>query len=276
MGDEDTPGHVGHRARRPIEALRADLEGSDGWGELRVIRPLPGGNRRSALLVERGGERFVARMTHRCSEALAWLDAVQHRARQTGLIVPELMRSERGAWVENGVTLERWIEGRPADARSLTRLHGLLRDFHAATRDLPQRPGFASSIALVRQQRGGDVDLEGMPDDLVTICRAAWERLSDAGRSVVHGDLHRDNVLETPDGRVALVDWDEARVDASVLDEVALSAALGGRPRPGWEAAEAALEAWEVAACWRIEPAYARRLAERLRQRARHGSPDTR
>jgi hypothetical protein len=32
----------------------------------------------------------------------------------------------------------------------------------------------------------------------------------------------------TPDGAVAQIDWDEARVDASILDEVALSVAVGG------------------------------------------------
>lgn len=271
MGDDDTPGRVGRSRERSIEAQRVELEGGGAWGQLRVIRELRGGNRRTALLVERGGERYVAKTTRRSPEALAWLEMVQRRARQIGLIVPELVPTEDGALVENAVTLERWVEGRPADARSLTRLHGLLREFHEATRDVPQRPGFASSTALVRRGRGGDVDLEGMPADLVRICRTAWDRLSELPQSAVHGDPHRDNVLETPDGHVALVDWDEARVDVSILDEVALSAALGSRPRPGWEAAEAALEAWEVAACWWIEPAHARQLAQSLRRRASQG-----
>ncbi|MEJ2289299.1 MAG: phosphotransferase [Deinococcales bacterium] len=212
MGDEDTAGHVTRAAERSIRALRAELEGGSPWGELRVVRELPGGNRRTVLLVERRGERFVAKQPSRSPEALAWLVAVQQRARQTGLVVPELVRSDRGALVEDGVTLERWIEGRPPDARSLARLHSLLRDFHEATRDVPQRPGFASSIALVERPNGGDIDLEAMPDDLVRTCRAAWKRLADAPRSAVHGDPNRDNIVaHGPAGRRPKQPWRRGR-----------------------------------------------------------------
>ena len=228
------------------------------------MRELSGANRNPVLLVELGGEPFVARETRRSAEALSWLEAVHAQAREVGLVTPDAVRSRDGNLVEDGVSLQHFIEGRPPDAQNLARLRSLLRSLHEATRGARQRPGFASSAALVRQPRAGDIDLSTMPADVVGACRAAWERLADAPRSVVHGDLRRENILVTPDGTVALVDWDEARVDASILDEVALSIALGGRPRPGWEAAETALRAWEVASCWGLEPTYARRLAARL------------
>jgi len=244
--------------------LHERLERSDAWGELRIVRELPGGNRNPVLLVERAGERYVAKGTRRSAEAFQWLEGVHAQARHVGLMVPETVRSRNGNLVEGGVTLERFIDGRPADAGSLARLRSLLRSFHDATRAMAQRPGFASSAAMVERRSGGDIELDAMPAELVELCRAAWGQLAGAPRSVVHGDLQRENILVTSEGAVALVDWDEARVDASILDEVALSVALGGRPRPGWEAAEAALRAWEVASCWELEPAFARRLAADL------------
>ncbi len=263
MGD-DEPADRSAGQMTSVRSLHQRLAHTDAWGEIRVVRELPGGNRNPVLLVERAGERFVAKGTRRSAEAVAWLERVHAQARDVGLVVPEAMRSRAGNLVEDGVTLERFLEGRPADARSLTRLRAVLRSFHEATRQLPQRPGFASSAAMVQRRSAGDIDLDRMPPDLVEVCRAAWSRLADVPHSVVHGDLQRDNVLVTPEGDVALVDWDEARVDASILDDVALSVALGGRPRPGWEAAEAALRAWDVASCWELEPAFARRLAAEL------------
>ncbi len=260
----DEPKERRARVAFSARSLQERLERTTAWGELRVVRELPGGNRNPVLLVERAGETLVAKGTRRSAEALSWLEAVHVQAREIGLVTPEPLRSRAGYLVEDGITLERFIDGRPADARSLARLRTLLRGFHDATRGTTQRPGFASSAAMVERRSAGDIELDGMPHDVADACRAAWARLAGAPRSVVHGDLQRENILVTPEGNVALVDWDEARVDASILDEVALSIALGGRPRPGWEAAEAALRAWEVASCWDHEPAYARRLAADL------------
>jgi len=260
-------------AARAARHLHERLERTTAWGELRIVRELPGGTRNPVLLVERAGERFVAKATRRSAEALGWLEQVHVQARDAGLVTPEAVRSRAGNLVEDGVTLERFIDGRPADARSLARLRTLLRGFHDATRGTTQRPGFASSAAMVERRSGGDIELDGMPHEVAEVCRAAWARLAGAPRSVVHGDLQRENILMTPEGNVALVDWDEARVDASILDEVALSIALGGRPRPGWEAAESALRAWEVASCWNLEPAYARRLAADLPDLRDGGGP---
>ena len=268
-GLEERLACVGGSARH----LREQLERTSAWGELRAVRELPGGNRNPVLLVERAGEPFVAKRTRRAAEALSWLEQVHAQARSVGLVVPEVVRSRAGNLVEDGVTLERFIEGRPADARSLARLRSLLRNFQDATRGTSQRPGFASSVAMVERRSAGAIALDGMPAELVEVCRAAWARLAGALHSVVHGDLQHGNILLTPEGTVALVDWDEARVDASVLDEVALSVALGGRPRPGWEAAEAARRAWEVASCWDLEPTYARRLAADLPDLRDSGTP---
>lgn len=58
--------------------------------------------------------------------------------------------------------------------------------------------------------------------------------------------------------RVGFLDWDEARVDHPWLD----LADVPGLPVPG--AAKAAVDAWEVANAWVMEPTYARQRLARL------------
>ena len=76
------------------------------------------------------------------------------------------------------------------------------------------------------------------------------------GRCAIHGDLHPGNVVVTPAG-VALIDWDEARMDYPAIDRAALGTDRSRAAR------QLALRA-EIAACWNAEPQRARRLARRL------------
>ena len=200
---------------------------------------------------------------------MAWLVEVQQEARRVGFVVPHFVKSGRGTLVENGLTLEEWVDGVSASRAQRCEALPLVQAFHAATREHRQRPGFVSSVELLRVDRGGDVDLTCMPEDLVSACREAWSRLASEPVSAVHGDLSEGNLLVTGAGDFALIDWDEARVDASVLDEIALGGfndAGVAAPFPRSEVL-AALEAWEVAASWVIEPVYARRAAGRLLRR---------
>jgi aminoglycoside phosphotransferase (APT) family kinase protein len=75
---------------------------------------------------------------------------------------------------------------------------------------------------------------------------------------VVHGDLGLNNILVTEAGEFCLVDWDEARVDVTRFDTLALQKALGQKLTDG---EERLLLSWEIAVCWLVEPDYARRLA---------------
>ena len=136
------------------------------------------------------------------------------------------------------------------------------------TRDWPQRPDSASAFGRSRaagaadQTRvAGDVDFDKLPPAARAACLDAWQPLSSepAGEptSVVHGDPHSGNILIDGD-TVALLDWDEARFDTSILDIAALPPAH--IEAPAW--ARRAVDAWEVVCSWRREPAYAReRLA---------------
>jgi Ser/Thr protein kinase RdoA (MazF antagonist) len=136
-------------------------------------------------------------------------------------------------------------------------LRPALDRFHQLTSSIPQRPGFVGVTELLSMDLGGDVDLAAMPEILARQCRAAWRALGPGDVGVIHGDLNRLNVVRTPDGCPGLLDWDEARVDLRLFDLAQVS-----RRRPGAKALRA-MQAWEMACSWRIEPPYALELARR-------------
>ena len=52
-----------------------------------------------------------------------------------------------------------------------------------------------------------------MPVEVVGVVLAEFGSVGDVEVSVVHGDPGRSNIRIRADGRVALLDWDESRVD---------------------------------------------------------------
>ena len=227
------------------------------WSGSTVIKPLQGGYRNTVLLVEQAGTLRVAKSTRRSEAAVRWTARAVQAAEKAGFVVPHFVPSRAGKLVEGGVTVESYVRGEPATKDDLTNALPLLQAFHATTQSFPQRPGFASTVELLRQTSGGDVDLAQMPAELVGTCRAAWQVLEGQPQSVIHGDLNVSNALKLSDGRFALLDWDEARVDASLFDTLALFENVPER-------FERALLAWEVVVCWQVEPEHARVQAEKL------------
>lgn len=216
--------------------------------------PLAGGNRHSVWLVDTPDGPAVAKTTTRSEDQLRWLLPLQDAARAAGFRVPALIPAPDGRLGPGGTTLEPFVAGAPAEPRNLPALLPRLQAMHRATVHLPQRPGFASVRALPAAGRGGDVDLGAMPPDLAEACRDAWARLTGA-ECAIHGDITPDNLLMTPEGP-ALIDWDEARRDLPVFDTMACRTASPVQAR--------ARLAWEIAACWTVEPERARRLAAAL------------
>ena len=226
------------------------------WPDTRIIRKLTGGFRNEVYLVERDGMRYVAKTTRRTGAALEWLEPVHKAARDAGLVVPEFIKTPQGTVLAHGVTLETFVAGVPIAETDLPLLSAYINKFHTLTKNLPQRPGFASAVNLLQITKGGDVDLKKMPPALVAACRAAWQGLVDEPHCAVHADLNPSNVLRIPNGRFALIDWDEARLDAALFDMDLLL----GPSKP----VRRALLAWEVACSWELEPQHARKVARLL------------
>ncbi len=223
------------------------LDALAAWGEFTVLGPLKGGHRNKALKVRSGDGVFVAKSSRRSEAALRWLEPVFDLAETAGFRVPRLVESKGGKVLENGWTLEPFLPGRPVTG-GLKATAPMIARFHDLAKGVGQRPGFASASALLRQHKSGDIDLSCMPARLVAKLRAAWRDLPEA-QTVIHADLYGVNLLLAPGLAPALIDWDEARRDTAVFD----------RLDPEYNRARTA---WEIAACWQIEPDRARRLAD--------------
>ncbi len=164
-----------------------------------------------------------------------------------------------------GLVVYGWLEGDPPNwERDWMLVAEELRRLHELTRDWPQRLGFRSTRELLAEDAGGDVHLDLMPEEVVVRIRGAWKAIADEPTSVVHGDPGPSNV-RIQDGRAGFLDWDEARVDASVLDLADLPLDPGGDVGTERLAkARRAADAWEAASAWILEPGYARQRLSRL------------
>lgn len=239
------------------------------WGELQLRARLSGGHRNDVHLADLRGRAVVVRRSSRSVAALEWeLDLLDHLACE-GLGVPTLVLTRDGRRQVDGLTVQEFVAGDPPRyRRDWDCVADTLRNVHTSTVGWDQRPGFASSQHLLTHDRGGDVRLDQMPDDVVAQIREAWAHVQHGEPSVVHGDPGTANI-RMAGGNAVLLDWDEARVDVAWFDlaflptEVVLPDELNGRD------VETAGIAWEAATCWTAEPGYARARAEALTQRRR-------
>lgn len=223
------------------------------WGAPPLGARLGGGHRND---VYRVGDDRVVRRSRRSTASLDWeLDLLDHLSRH-GFVVPEVVPTRDGRRHVDGIVMQRWLPGRePADedwplvVAELRRLHALLTDW-------PPRPDLPGTRDLLAVDQGGDVDLTSMPTGSVAMCRAAWRELT-GPTTVIHGDPCAANI-RVSEGGVGFLDWDEARVDDPWLD----LADVPGLDVPA--AAKAAVDAWEAANAWFMEPTYARRRLARL------------
>jgi hypothetical protein len=228
------------------------------WGGTATITAkLGGGTRSDVWAVQIDGRRHTLRRSRRPSAAIDWeLDLVQFLASQ-GVGVPSVLPTVDGARTCGPFFVLSWIEGRAPRIDEWREVATTLERVHALTRSWPQRPTFASTVDLLTEPSGGDVDLSVMPHEAVEQCRDAWLPLTGEQTSAIHGDP-LGNALITEDG-VVLIDWDEARVDASLLDLADLPGMEEALPPAARAMARRASSAWEAAASWSLEPEYARR-----------------
>jgi Ser/Thr protein kinase RdoA (MazF antagonist) len=224
---------------------------------------LPGGRRNAVWRVTVDGRPCIARPVRRSAEAIRWELRLIEFLLHNEVHVPRLVRTTEGRWHSDGLVVLTWIDGRPPESEpEWWAVAAELERVHSLTRGWKQRPGFASTIDLLTNETGGDVDLRAMPEDAVRRCRDAWDRLRMEPMSAVHGDP-RGNALIT-DAGVAFIDWDECRVDASVLDFADLPYAERRMQPMRLARARRGASAWEAANGWIVEPEYARRRLDEL------------
>lgn len=231
------------------------------WGRpVQLIERLSGANRNETWAVRLGGRRYAARAGKRPVAALEWEIRLLDHLRAAGMLVPTALPTPDGRRHVRGVVMFTWLEGHPpAGEGDWWQVAAELRRLHNLTSTWPQRPGFRSTRELLVEARGGDVRLDRMPEEAVARIRAAWQDIAEEPQSVVHGDPGAGNVV-IHNGQAGLVDWDEARIDASILDLADLPLDLTdeiGAER--LTRARRAANAWEAANAWFLEPGYARR-----------------
>jgi Ser/Thr protein kinase RdoA (MazF antagonist) len=237
------------------------------WPHLELVERLAGGARSCAFLARRRNRQFVVRQSSRPTRSLEWeLELLAHLSRQ-GVRVPQVLLTDDGRQHVDGVVVQQFLPGgRPRSRRDWEHVIKTVQRVHELTAGWPQRPGFRSSRQLLDADSGGDVRFAEMPAELAQIVRTAWMPILRGDECAIHGDLGGGNVL-VDGSKVALVDWDEARVDipwfdfAHVPREVAVPAPVDR------EALITAGVAWEAATCWVPEPDYARRRMAELRKR---------
>jgi Ser/Thr protein kinase RdoA (MazF antagonist) len=232
-----------------------------------IGEPMPGGARNPVHRARRGCEELVVRVSGRSAASLEWEFDLLQALSEAGVTVPMPVRTDDGRRHADGVMVHRLIAGGPPrDQHDWRRVVETLRVVHAITIGWPQRPGFASARQLLTKDRGGDVDLAATPQPVANLIRRAWLPVLDGSECAVHGDLGAGNILVNDD-RVALIDWDEARVDVPAFDYAHLPPDVPLPVAGRRSDIVTAGVAWETATCWVAEPDYARRRLAELRDR---------
>ncbi|MEQ1900456.1 MAG: phosphotransferase [Devosia sp.] len=232
------------------------------WGpDARRLERLAGGSSNDVWSVRVGGQLAVGRLGTRSDADLGWEVALLRHLDREGLTVPVPVPTTDGRLFAVGLMVMTYMEGGPPETDAdWRRVADTLRHLHRLTKGWPQRPGWRSSTDLLSAETGTRIDLTAMPPEAVARCRGAWARLLGRDTCVVHGNPANPGNIRMNANRVALIDWDEAHVDAPDLDLV-LPRNAADLDDSAHQVAAQASAAWEAAICW--EDAYAvKRLAE--------------
>lgn len=223
----------------------------DQWGgDVARVERLAGGVANDVWSVRINGHRAVARLGARSDADLAWEVELLQYLDRAGIAVPVPFPTTDGRLFADGIMVMSYLDGRPpATEADWRRVAVMLRELHRLTQGWPQRPGWRSSSDLLHAERGTRIDLSAMPAEGVARCRAAWARLARGRTCVVHGNASNPGNIRVTTDRVALIDWDEAHVDAPDFD-LALPYNAASLAAATYDIAAQASAAWEAAVCW--------------------------
>lgn len=237
-------------------------EALEQWGDhVARIEPLTGGVANDVWSVRVDGRLAVGRLGTRSDADLRWETELMLHLDREGLTVPVPIPTTDGRLFVDGLMVMTYMDGGPPETPAdWRRVAAALRELHRSTKGWPQRPGWRSSADLLHAETGTRIDLRAMPAESVARCRAAWARLAGRPTCVVHGNPNNPGNVRMTADQVALIDWDEARVDVPDFD-LALPDNAAGLDDGAYDIAAQASSAWEAAVCWDDEYAV-RRLAE--------------
>jgi Ser/Thr protein kinase RdoA (MazF antagonist) len=251
----------------PVDLVQSEKEWKrdiTAWGQdTEVLGFLGGGLQGDVREVRVENRRGVGRLSNRSRAALDWELNLLVRLAGMDFRVPALIPTKSGGRRSEYLVVTEWINGREATDDDGARRARYFHRLHELTVDWSQRPGFRSARDLVSVTTGGDIDLSVLPEDVVSVCRAAWDGLPVGPSCVVHGAPDPDNCIVSYDGDVVLIDWDRARVDHPWFDLAVLPIEATGLTERQYRLARRASYAWDAAVSWRSDPDYARR---RLRE----------
>lgn len=238
------------------------------WSQLELEAPVAGGHRNEVWSGWWRDERVAVRRSRRSAESLAWELALIADLERAAFVVPSVVPTDAGLASAGGVVVQRWIEGHPpATADEWALVASELGRLHSVFAGRQQRPGCHVLHELDLAGRSVDADLAEIPVEVATELLDIFATASDARVSVVHGDPAPSNLRITAAGQVGLLDWDESRVDVTLLDLAHLGVRVLDEAQHA--GALALADAWEVANAWVAEPDYARARWQELRSRQR-------
>ena len=227
-------------------------------GELRSSRAAGHGIINETAIVETSFGRFVLRRNRRFSglqtiklrhRLLEWL-------RQRGFPAPRVLPTRNGETMviidEQVYELSIFIVGDefdPARPRQLSDVGRVLSSYHRAVIDFPEPPPPSAPRYLPSSLRGlterlitrdilGDLtlSLHWYERRIAELCRQlSDETYESLPHLLIHGDMHRDNIIFRGDAVAALIDYDQICIDARLVDiaDALVDMAIGSPP-PNW------------------------------------------
>jgi len=190
-----------------------------GMQDATLGRCLADGPTNTTYLVQRGGECFVLRLDKGATRSLG-LDRANERAVCAALASAGLTPGYLHFDVEGGVCLRPYVAGRTVhsadlkNSRFLGRLAGVLRRLHGLA--AVGGPFDATAAAARYAERLSSPQARALAGGVAALAQAI--RQYGAAPALCHNDLVAENMLETPDRGLLLIDWEYAGMGDPFFD----------------------------------------------------------